>query len=324
MAINDLVRDFAIPAVQVADWHPEAESRTREWVREFGMVRSEAACEHFDAIGAGRLSAWVYPEARPEVRDIVTDWLSWLFVLDDQCDEGALGRDPGALDILLEPLHAVLSGRTTSSAPLARGLANICLRVRHHGTWWLRFRDHVRTYLLACRWEASNRAASRVPTLDAYIPHRRWAGSMLATLDLTELATGDLLAEQDWINPDYQEAVLAAADVVCWTDDVVAVDKELARGDVHNLVIVLANRHGVPWEKAIQTGKDMVARREQDFLEAERRLLADDPAMWERNLQGLRAWMRGHLDWGTETARYREVDTSHGTPDYIEELVLTP
>lgn len=323
MAIHDLVRDFAIPALPVADWHAEAETKTRQWVRDLGMVRSELAGEHFNAIGAGRLSAWVYPVAEDEIRDIVTSWLSWLFVLDDQCDEGSLGRDPTALDSLLKPLHAVLSGNTTASAPLAKGLAHICDRVRHRGTWWLRFRDHVRGYLLACSWEASNRATSRVPTLDAYIPNRRWAGSMLATLDLTELATGDMLTEQDWVNPDYQQAMLAAADVVCWTDDVVAVDKEVARGDVHNLVIVLSTRHCVVWDKAVEIAKDMVARREREFLDAEARLMESDAALWGRNLQGLRAWIRGHLDWGAETARYREVDTSDGTPAYVEELVRT-
>lgn len=320
MVISELVRDFPIPAIPVADWHDTAESRTRLWVRDHGMVRSASAREHFDAIGAGRLCAWVYPDAAPEVRDVLTDWLSWLFVLDDQCDEGVLGLDPAALDELLDPLHAVLNGRGTPSAPLARGLAHLCDRLRDRGTWWPRFRDHVGDYLSACRWEATNRAAGRVPTLDAYIPHRRWAGSMLATLDLAELACGVLLGERDWVAPDYQQAMLAAADVVCWTDDVVAVDKERARGDVHNLVIVLADRHGLAWPDAVATGQAMVYGRVADFIAAERRLLAADREKWERAVHGLRAWMRGHLDWGKETARYREVDTCDGTPDYIEEL----
>ncbi|MBB4678390.1 terpene synthase family protein [Crossiella cryophila] len=291
-------------------------------MRRFGMVRAPAACAHFDAIGAGRLSAWVYPEAALEVRGVVTDWLSWLFVIDDQCDEGLLGRDPVALDRLTGPVHQVLDGRRDDLPPLAAGLADICDRVSHLGPWWARYRDHVRGYLDACRWEAANRAAGRVPVLDAYLPHRRWAGSMLATLDLTELATGDLLTDQEWADPDYQQAMTAAADIVCWTDDVVAVDKEVARGDVHNLVIVLSTRHGIPWAEATRLAGDMLDRRVAEFLAAETRLLAADPARWSRNLHGLRAWMRGHLDWGAETARYREVDRCEGVPAYIEELLV--
>ncbi|MBP2478552.1 hypothetical protein JOF53_007424 [Crossiella equi] len=305
----------------MAPWFDEAERSTREWVREHGMVRSPEACAHFDAIGAGRLSAWVYPDAQPGAREVVTDWLSWLFVIDDQCDEGLLGRDPHQLDLLLAPLHAVLDGADPGEAPLARGLASICRRLDHLGPWWVRFREHVRGYLDACRWEAANRAGRRIPQLDAYLPHRRWAGSMMATLDLTEYATGDLLTEREWVRPDYQLAVAAAADVVCWTDDVVAVDKEVARGDVHNLVIVLAHGHGTAWEEAVGIAREMLDRRLAEYLEAEARLLGESSVRWGRNLTGLRAWMRGHLDWGEETARYRDVDHCDGVPAYVEELV---
>ena len=41
------------------------------------------------------------------------------------------------------------------------------------------------------------------------------------------------------------------------------------------------------------------------------------------NLAGLRAWMRGHLDWGLETTRYSEVDRVPGVPGYIENLAFT-
>jgi hypothetical protein len=46
---------------------------------------------------------------------------------------------------------------------------------------------------------------------------------------------------QSRVHPLYLDLVTAAADVVCWTDDLVTVEKEIARGDVHNLVIVLVH-----------------------------------------------------------------------------------
>jgi hypothetical protein len=42
----------------------------------------------------------------------------------------------------------------------------------------------------------------------------------------------------------------------------------------------------------------------------------------ERHVAGLCNWMRGHLDWGSETSRYRSVEyTAAGVePSYLERL----
>jgi Terpene synthase family 2, C-terminal metal binding len=67
----------------------------------------------------------------------------------------------------------------------------------------------------------------------------RTAGAMIPTFDLIEFVHDLDLPVQLRVHPLYFDLVASAADVVCWTDDLVTVDKEMAHGDVHNLVIVL-------------------------------------------------------------------------------------
>jgi hypothetical protein len=331
--LSELVRDFPLPRTPVGTWYHEAEAHTREWVRRTGIVRSDGARSHFNSISAGRLAACVYPFALPETREAVTDWFSWLFVLDDQCDEGPAGRDPSALDVLLRPIWSVLSAsgalRTGSDSPLAEALADLCERIRPTvpAVWWARFVGHLEEYLVGCHWEATNRTQGTVPLLDEYPANRRAAGAIMPSLDLMEFAAGEFLPDSVYADADYRRAVTAAADVVCWTDDVATVAKERARGDVHNLVIVLA--HGDvrrDWNRAEMTATAMFEERLNEFLDAERVLLAPGPTVdahrdqVARNVAGLRAWMRGHLEWGLETARYREVTRGTGVPVYIEDL----
>jgi terpene synthase-like protein len=329
--MTGLTGAIPVAATARAGWAAEAEAHTRDWVRRLGLVRSAAARRHFDAISGGALAASVYPDARPGTRQTLTDWFSWLFILDDQCDEGQLGRDPAALDILLLPLRAALVGSGGAEHPLAAALGSIRARIEPGGPadWWHRFRGHVLEYLDGCRWEAANRAAGRVPSLAEYPARRRAAGAILPSLDLIEFGGGRYLPAPVRQLPAYAAAVRAAADVVCWTDDIATADKEAARGDLHNLVIVLDAERGCGAAAATAEAARMLHTRLADFEAAEAAVgvaTAGDDALVRaarHNLAGLRTWMRGHLDWGLDTARYHEVERLPGVPDYIEDLSYT-
>jgi hypothetical protein len=40
---------------------------------------------------------------------LATDWISWLFLVDDQLDEGSVGRDPSSAHKFLQPLVKLLA-----------------------------------------------------------------------------------------------------------------------------------------------------------------------------------------------------------------------
>jgi hypothetical protein len=323
-AVQALLRDFPFPPSALASWSGEAAQHTRNWVTAMGLVRSQVSATHLDQIDTGRLTGWVHPDALADRQDTIADWYSWLFIFDDQCDEGSAGQDPALLSTTVRAIEAALDASSPDAAgPLPAAMADVGARIRPAAPpdWWQRFTWHLREYLHACLREAANRARGHTPTPAEYPRGRREGGAILPCLDLAEYATSCYLDDHLYWQPGYQTAREAAADIICWTDDLATVAKEHARGDVHNLVIVLAEYHDLTWAQATAQARDQLERRIADYLTAEQALLQSGPPQaLETNLRGLRQWMRGHLDWGVETARYKEISHASGNPAYVEDL----
>jgi hypothetical protein len=323
-AVQALIRDFPFPRSAPASWSAQTGQHTRRWVDATGLVRSQVSATHFEQIDTGRLTGWIHPDALADRRETIADWFSWLFIFDDQCDEGSAGRDPALLSGTVRAIEAVLDAPCPDAAgPLPAAMADICARIRAAAPapWWQRFSWHVREYLHACLREAANRARGHTPVPADYPRGRREGGAILPCLDLAEFATSHYLDDRLYWLPGYQAAREAAADIICWTDDLATVAKEHARGDVHNLVIVLAEHHDLTWGQATAQASGLLRRRIADYRSAEEVLLQSEPSQaLETNLRGLRQWMRGHLDWGVETARYRHVSHAPGDPAYVEDL----
>lgn len=328
----------SLVAPAVSPWAREVESHTRSWVRAFDLVRSDRAKERFDKTAAGELAARVFASAVSSLKlATAADWIGWLFFLDDQLDEGPAGRDPAAANAFLRPLAESLcenlASRPPDGSPLLAALSDVRDRVlpTMPEAWQGRFARHVADYFNGCEWEAANRAHGRVPRLEEFPSRRRTAGAIWPSLDLLEFVTDASIPDQVYEDPLFSELREAAADVVCWTDDVLTLDKERACGDVHNLVIVLEHATGCTAAVAMMRATDQIDSRLADFTMCERRLeemfgriRADDAVQvaTEKYVTGLRNWMRGHLDWGLRTIRYHGVEhTPSGlTPTYLEIL----
>jgi Terpene synthase family 2, C-terminal metal binding len=329
---------YAGMACRPSEWAASAEEHVRAWVRAHGLVRSENAMRRFDKTEAGDLAARVYRSAATEsALAVAADWIGWLFLIDDQFDEGSAGRSPEAARERILPLLDLFTADCPGPGPagdvLQSALTDLWLEIkgRMPREWRGRFVRHVREYLNGCAWEAANRAGGIVPGPQEYVPNRRAAGAIWPCLDLLEFATGAPLPE--WIHRDllFSEMCGIAADVVCWTDDLLTVTKERARGDVHNLVIVTEHANGCTADAAAHLVEGLIELRIADFEARERRLTGwfdavglDEP-MQRRVLlyvDGLRDWMRGHFDWGMKTVRYHEVEQQTGVPSYIEDLLV--
>ena len=325
-AVQALLRDFPIPASAPGSWSAQAAQHTRRWVTAMGLVRSATSAAHLEQISTGQLTGWVHPDALAGRRNTITDWFSWLFIFDDQCDEGTAGRDPALLSEIVNAVEGALdTSLPQPRGPLPAAMGDICARLRPAApaAWWQRFSWHVREYLHACVQEAADRARGKVPTTADYPRARREAGAIMPTLDLIEFAAGCYLDDSTYWQPGYQAAREAAADVICWTDDLATAAKEHARGGVHNLIIVLAEDHNLTWAQAAAEARQLLDRRITDYLTAEQAVLQSQPPQTlDTSLRGLRQWMRGHLDWGAQTARYHQADHSPGNPAYLEDLAI--
>jgi len=109
----------------------------------------------------GLLAAHNYPIADATQMNVLANWHSWLFLLDDRNDEGALGRAPDAfepeLGMLYDAAFHCVGGRDCD--PLAHGLADIWAQLRSMPpAWGRRFKRHMADYFAASVWQAAHRA----------------------------------------------------------------------------------------------------------------------------------------------------------------------
>lgn len=94
---------------------------------------------------------------------------------------------------------------------------------------------------------------------------------------------------------------------MAWFNDLVSWPKELARGDGHNLVLVVRKEGGLSLDAAV---RDAVARHNnevREFLAVRTALHPELLAMptVRHFVEGLTHWIRGNVDWSGETGRYR-------------------
>jgi 5-epi-alpha-selinene synthase len=106
----------------------------------------------------------------------------------------------------------------------------------------------------------------------------------------------------------------ASNNVVCWANDIISLEKEVQRGDVHNLVLVLQQKLDLSLQEAIDRAAEMYNAEIQTFVKLEPHLPSFGKPV-DANLRTfvsvLRTRMRGNLDWSLESGRYQSaIDSS--------------
>jgi hypothetical protein len=314
------------------------------WARSRGLVRSAAAQRRLAQVRLGDFAARVYPTATFDELLLVTDWIAWLDFVDDQNDDGAaaLAGEPSGFELFLARLaeaglHTGAGDSDSSDAradagPLGEALADLWDRTRDRAGARLcrRLRGHLHEYLTGNVQQVAYRALGDVCDPVEYPALRRAAGGIAVTFDLIEIAGGAELAPQVYYSRAYQRLLTAAGDVVCWTNDILTVEKETAAGDLLNLVVVIEAAERCTRDQALARAGELTAERLDDFHRAERELpgLCAALGLSETDRRGLascvallRAWICGHAEWGLTTSRYAAppADT-----DWLEELMVIP
>lgn len=317
----------------VSPFSEEADRHTVTWARINGLVWSESAERRLAATKPGLLAAHCYPSASCTDLCLLADWMTWLFLLDDQIDEGEHSLRPDALERELTAVYWAGVGHAppeTGGGPLGAALGDILHRLEGREVsdrrWLLRFHQHLLEYFTACVWQAAHRATGHLLSPETFPEMRRRAGAIMPSFDLIEVVEGTVLAPGVYYSNVYQRLLTTAANVVCWTNDVMTWEKEAAHGDPHNLVLLVSQTRGVQVDQAIAYVVADTDREIGRFLAAERELADElrqlDPGREKLSacVALLRAWMRGHVEWGRETARYREVAQSGGALKDLEDL----
>jgi Terpene synthase family 2, C-terminal metal binding len=313
--------------------HVEAvNAHTLAWATRLGLVKEEEdAIRHLSRSRFAWLTARVYPLAGLDELKLLNDWAIWLLLFDDQFDEGPAGKQPECVRSILNDYLAICSHPTTvvSPSPAAAALGDLCQRTfaRMPDAWRQRFTEHFAQHLDAFNWTVSNTAQGHVPALEEYLEKRRHSGGLFLAIDLIELAEQIELTAEHLASPEFGTLACTTNDVVCWSNDLFSLEKELARGDVNNLVIVLQHVQGLSLQQAVDHVNEMLGDAVHQFEQTEHALPACAPGLGEaiqKYVGNLKAWMRGNLDWSIETARYSQVERIPPDIDasYLEPIVV--
>jgi hypothetical protein len=294
-----------------------AHEHTSNWVKSYELLKTQEAKARFAKAKFAWLAARAFPDAGFEELCIIADFNTWLFMLDDQCDEAEMGKKALYLKSIVAGLMDILRYNQVvnleEGGSLAAALSSIWERMRaiSRPAWRIRFIRSMEDYFSSCLWEADNRAAGKVPTVVDYVAMRPYTGALFADVEAIEIIEKVYLPEEILQHETVKRMVLACNNIVCWSNDLFSCYKESQQGDVHNLALVLAHERNLDLQEAIDETGRMHNEEVALFVALEKQLPSFGAALdaeLVRYIDVLRSWITGNYDWSMQdTGRYRRL-----------------
>lgn len=301
-----------------AQQHPEAprhEARARRYLDALGLLGDDHARRRF--AGTVALDPWVYPYAALDRLLVASAFSQWLFFLDDQYDDDpALGRDPLRARVVMTEQFELLGGAAERAwSPLGRLSLDLRAQFERFASpaWRARFLADVEGYLFRGSLMAVERwSQGSTPTLAEYLPMRLQDSAVYAALDMIELASGSELPDALICHPAIAELRERCVRHIAVANDLVSYQKEVLRAGTSCNIIAVLMHEGLSFDAAIARTVTLLDADIEGFLACERALpergVTLTPAL-RRNLAGMKAWMRGNLEFSVRTARYTAADS---------------
>ncbi|MCF3118725.1 MULTISPECIES: pentalenene synthase [Streptomyces] len=330
--------DFYIPLPgrQSSD-HARADADQLDWPRSLGLIKSEAAAERHLRGGYADLASRFYPHATGDDLDLGVDLMSWFFLFDDLFD-GPRGENPDDARRLTDAVAAALDGPLPASAPpIAHGFADIWERTREGMTpaWCARSARHWRNYFDGYVDEAESRFRNAPYDCAAhYLAMRRHTIGVQPTVDLAERVGRFEVPHRVFDSPVVASLRQIAVDANLMLNDIASFEKEAARGEQNNMIMILRREHGWSQSRSTSHIQDEVRSRLEQFLLLESclpkvgeiyRLDEGEARALERyRTDAVRTVIRGSYDWHRSSGRYdAEFALTARSQGYLEELGST-
>ncbi|MDZ8257158.1 terpene synthase family protein [Nostoc sp. ChiQUE01b] len=286
-----------------------------EWVTRFNLLANESVYRRFTKSNFFKLVAGAYPDCDLEKIKIASDLFSWLFIWDDQCDMSDLGQQPQALKLFHQRFIEVLNGAelTSNDIHLSYALSDLRQRMLQIGSikWFHHFVFSFEEYFAGCVQEASNRAQEIIPDIDTYIRIRNLSSAGDLTVVLIEFCNQLLIPNILRQHEIFKKLKEKTINILAWCNDIFSYSREMASGDVHNLVLVLYYQQQLPLEIAIKRAIDIHDQEVRELLELEACLPSfgeEVDAELAKYISGMYAWIRGNLDWYFNSDRYQTIE----------------
>lgn len=312
----------------------EAQRRHMQWANEYGVFRSEGEQRRFRAMDIGALAALLYSEASsPEDVQLVADWCAWLLLRDDRWDgtedpkawERLAGRDRAYLRLMWQGLGEETAAHPAGEAcveddGLHEALADLCTRLRERAIREgvpdpvdRRLVGVMKDFFFSSVRETAYQHRGDCPTVSEYVKMRSVTGGLDILTFVLAALDGIRLPKSLLADPAIRRLTDASHNVCCWHNDLVSLNKELASGEVHNLILVLQNDPDYEYHslsEALDAAVGMIHEELGRFVELEReaRMIGEPwtrPATWYARM--LRKRVAGVIEWHEAcAARYQE------------------
>ena len=300
------------PFQSLINQHVEAaHEQNLHWVQTFGFMNSEEALTRFNRSRFAWLAARAFPHANLHELCIIANFNTWLFMLDDQCDEAQLGKRALYLESITDGFMDILKHNKNINSVLGNSLSDIWNRMQQLGSpaWQQRFVRSMEEYFTSCHWEAGNRAAGATPSVAEYVTMRPYTGALFADVEAIEIIEKVYLPSHVLQHFIVQRLVLACNNIVCWSNDIFSCGKEAKQGDVHNLVLVLEHERKLSLQEAVNETARMHDEEVKLFTALEKLLPsfgAETDRELERFIAVLHSWITANYDWSFhDTKRYQ-------------------
>jgi hypothetical protein len=205
----------------------------------------------------------------------------------------------------------------SSWSPLAQALDDLWQRTtalgdrEHHAELADAIIAWLTTYVEEARWRRDDSFLS----VERYLDHRKWASAWPVFLRVTALLTDPPLPAAALRDPVTAAMTRLAGQHICIVNDIFGADRELSRGDLGNLVLILEHRYGRTRPEAVNEALTMANATCRLYMRLELSRINDADQHSGPLTKLLRAWMRGNLDWHLETARYAQRGRFGGLED---------
>lgn len=304
--LPDLINDCHYPLRQ--NPHRDVASRASDqWLTDVAQLVEPEIGEYID-VDAGALAALSYPDADAFHLRVCSDFLNWLFIIDDWMEYDAV-------DVQAMHESCILAFRDPINFDMEQVGVKMCKSIfsRFRETagpgCTKRFLHGIELFFVAVAKQVYDRAKGNMYDVQSYITMRRDLIAPTMSYSLIEFVAQIDLPDEVMSHPVVKALEDAATDHIAWANDILSYNKEQSRGSApwENIVAVIMNDQGLDLQAAIDYVNQMCKRAIQRF-ESNRAILPS----WGENvdrqvavyIEGLQNWMVGSLHWHFNSLRY--------------------
>ncbi|KAM0124830.1 hypothetical protein ACHAO1_010889 [Botrytis cinerea] len=291
-----------------------AKARGDRWIARVMNFNKAVAARNSKVDLCFLASIWA-PDAPEDRLVMMLDWNHWVFLFDDQFDEGHLKEDPAAAAEEVKQTIAIMGGnapRYTAESNPIRYVFQQCwdrLKAVSSQEMQQRWIDQHKRYFDQLLVQVDQQVGGENFTRDveAYMDLRRGTIGAYPAINLSEYGAGINVPQHVYDHPSLQECMKVSADLVILVNDVLSYRKDLELGVDHNLMSLLMQRDNLSAQQAVDMIGDMV----NDCYRRWYLALAELPSYGEKIdynvmkfVEICRAVAQGNLYWSFQTGRY--------------------